>query len=196
MLLFIASKNANNDLNARIEKLNATSSTLEHVFICNRVKDFDIDACNDHAYTIAMLNDEIVQLNVQLKTCNNEVEKLKFARDAYTIGRQTFIKDGLGFQNETKDTKSQKAADFTREKGKAPMASSSHSVHEKKNHSYLDSHVKNVSHNARNVHDDAYIDHHVLRTRHNVVFTLCTMIASSSGSYVLGAFGFRRSSKT
>jgi hypothetical protein len=93
-------KNANNDLNARIEKLNASSSYLEHVSICNRCKDFDMNACNDHASTIAKLNDEIVQLNIQLKTCKNEVEKVKFARDAYTIGRHPSIKDGLGFQKE------------------------------------------------------------------------------------------------
>jgi hypothetical protein len=93
---FISSlKSLNAKLNARIEKLSVASSSLEHVFICNRCKDFDIDACNDHASTIAKLNDEIVQLNVQIKTCKNEVEKVKFARDAFTIGRHPSIKDGL-----------------------------------------------------------------------------------------------------
>jgi hypothetical protein len=66
----------NADLNARIEKLSVASSSLEHVFIYNRCKDFDIHSCNNHVSTIAKLNDEIVQLNVQLKTCKNEVEKL------------------------------------------------------------------------------------------------------------------------
>jgi hypothetical protein len=88
--------------------------------------------CNNHASTITKLNDEIVQLNVQLKTCKNEVEKVKFARDAFTIGRHPSIKDGLGFQKGTKDTKSQKALNFTKDKGEAPMASSSHSFHDKK----------------------------------------------------------------
>jgi hypothetical protein len=101
---------------------------LERVFICNRCKDFNIDACNDHASTIAKLNDETVQLNVQLKTCNNEMEKVNFARDIYTIGRHLYIKDGLGFQKGTKGTKSQKAANFTREKGMA-FITSSHSFH-------------------------------------------------------------------
>jgi hypothetical protein len=63
------------------------------------------------------------------------------------------------------------------------MASSSLSFHEKKNHAYLYSHVKNVSHNARNVHHDACIDHPILHTRHDAIFTPCTKIASSSGSY-------------
>jgi hypothetical protein len=65
-------KSSNGDLNAKIEKLSVASLSLEHVSICNRCKDFDIDACNDHVSTIAKLNDEIVQL----KTCKNEVEKL------------------------------------------------------------------------------------------------------------------------
>jgi hypothetical protein len=157
-------KSLNADLNARIEKLSVTSSSLEHVFICNRCKDFDIDACNDHAFTIAKLNDEIAELNIQLKTCKNEVDKVKFPRDTYTIGRHPSIKDGLGFQNGTKDTKSQNPTNFTREKGKVPMACSSHSFHEKKNHAYLYSHVKNFSHNAHNVHHDACSDHPILHT--------------------------------
>jgi hypothetical protein len=71
-----------------------------HVSICNRCKDFDIDACVDHASTIVKLNDGIAILNVQLKTCKDEVEKIKLARGSYTIGRHPSIKDGLGFQEE------------------------------------------------------------------------------------------------
>jgi hypothetical protein len=39
-------KSLNVDLNAKIEKVNIISSSVEHVSICNRCKDFDIDACN------------------------------------------------------------------------------------------------------------------------------------------------------
>jgi hypothetical protein len=119
-----------------------------------------------------MLNDGIAKLNAQLKICKDKCDKIKFSRDTYTIDRHPCIKDELGFQKGTKDTKSQKAPNFTREKGKAPMASSSHSFHENKNHAYLYSHVKNVSHNAHNVHHDACIDHLVLHTRHDVVLLL------------------------
>jgi hypothetical protein len=55
---------------------------VEHVSICNRCKDFDIDACNNHVSTISKLNDEIANLNAQLKTCQNKCDKIKFARDA------------------------------------------------------------------------------------------------------------------
>jgi hypothetical protein len=69
-------KNANADLNDRIEKLNGTSSSLEHVSICDRCKDFDVNACNDHVSTIAKLNDDIANLHAQLKICKDECDKL------------------------------------------------------------------------------------------------------------------------
>jgi hypothetical protein len=85
---FVSSlKNLNDDLNTKLEEVNATSSCVEHVVICNRCKDFDVNACNEHASIIAKLNNEIASLNAQLKTCMDNYEKLKFARDAYTVGR-------------------------------------------------------------------------------------------------------------
>jgi hypothetical protein len=38
-------KSLNADLNAKLEKVNSTSSYVEHLSICNRCKDFDIDVC-------------------------------------------------------------------------------------------------------------------------------------------------------
>jgi hypothetical protein len=122
----------NDDLNAKLEEANKSSSCVEHVIICNRCKDFDIDVCNEHLASITKLNDEVASLNAQLKTCKNNFDKLRFARDAYTIGRHPSIKDGLGFQKETKNLTSQKAPVLNKEKGKAPMASSS-----KKCHAYI-----------------------------------------------------------
>jgi hypothetical protein len=113
-------KSANADLNDRIEKSNDTSSSLEHVSICDRCKDFDVDACNNNVSTIAKLNDDIVNLHAQLKICKDECDKVKFSRVSFTIGRHPSIKDGLGFQRGTKDLKNQKASNIIREKGKAP----------------------------------------------------------------------------
>jgi hypothetical protein len=87
----------NVDLNTKLEKLNMASSCVEHVVICNRCKDVDIYACNEHVSTIAKLNNDVANLNTQLKTCKDNYEKLKFARDAYTVGKHPSIKDGLGF---------------------------------------------------------------------------------------------------
>jgi hypothetical protein len=90
-------KNLNFDLNAKLENVNMASSIVEHVSICNRCKDFDLDGYNAHASTILKLNNDVANLNAQLKTCKNDYEKLKFAKDAYTIGRHPSIKDGLRF---------------------------------------------------------------------------------------------------
>jgi hypothetical protein len=74
----------------------------------------------------------VTSLNAQLKTCKSDFYKLKFARDAYTIGRHPSIKDGLGFRKETKNLTSQKAPVLNKEKGKAPMASSP-----QRNHAFI-----------------------------------------------------------
>jgi hypothetical protein len=125
-------KIVNDDLNAKIEEVSKISSCVEHVSICNRCNDFDVDACNEHLISITNLNDEVASLNAQFKTCKLDFDKLKLARDAYTIGRHPSIKDGLGFRKETKNLTSQKAPIFNKEKGKAPMASSL-----KRNHAFI-----------------------------------------------------------
>jgi hypothetical protein len=80
-------KDINDDLNAKLEVANKSSSCIDHVVICNRCKDFNIDAGVEHLTSIAKLNGEVASLNAQLKTSKNDFDKLKFARDAYTIGR-------------------------------------------------------------------------------------------------------------
>jgi hypothetical protein len=157
-------KNLNDDLNAKLEEANSGSSSIEHAIICNRCKDIDIDACNEHVSTIIKLNNDVASLNTQLKTCKDSYEKLKFTRDAYTIGRHPFIKDGLGFRKETKNLTSQRTSSLNKEKGKAPMASSSYSSHDQKNHTYLYAHVKKISNVAH--HDKCY-NHAALPTYHD-----------------------------
>jgi hypothetical protein len=130
-------KSLNDELNTRVEKFNVASSCVEHVVICNRCKDIDTDACNEHASTIIKLNNDVASLNAQLKTCKDNYEKLKSARDAYTIGRHPSVKYGLGFQKETKNLTSQRTFCLNKEKGKDPMASSSYASHDQKNHAYL-----------------------------------------------------------
>jgi chromosome segregation ATPase len=46
-------KRSNANLNTRIEKLDIASSSMEHVSICNRCKDFDVDACNNHPLSLS-----------------------------------------------------------------------------------------------------------------------------------------------
>jgi hypothetical protein len=156
-------KSLNDELNAKLEEVNKTSSCAEHVVICNRCKDFDVNACDEHLISIAKLNNEVASLNAQLKTCKVDFEKLKFARDAYTIGRHPSIKDALGFRRETKNLTSQKAPVLNKEKGKAPMASCS-----QKNHTY----IYNRKY-SRNTYNDGSYNHAAYSDSH-------AMFASSS----------------
>jgi hypothetical protein len=88
-------------------------------------------------------------------------EKLKFARDPHTVGRHPSIKDGLGFGKETKNLTSQRTSGLNKVKRKAPMASSSYSSHDQKNHAYLYARAKKVSY-----HDKCY-NHAALPTYHD-----------------------------
>ena len=168
-------RSINDDLNAKLEIASKSTSCVENDVICNRCKDFDIDACSEHIASIAKLNDEIASLNDQLKISKSEFDKLKFARDAYTIGRHPSIKDGLGFKREVKNLTSHKASISTKEKGKAPMASNA-----KKNHAFM-YHDRKFS---RNVHDDRSCNAYNAFDSH-------AMFASSS-SYMHGRNVFRR----
>jgi hypothetical protein len=151
-------KMLNDDLNAKLEEVSKTSSCVEHVSICNRCKDFDVDACDEHLISITKLNDEVASLNAQLKTCKIDFDKLKFARDAYTIGRHPSIKDGLGFRKEAKNLTSQRAPIPNKEKGKAPMVSNP-----QRNHAFIyDRKVASRSHyNESHVHT-TYNDSHAM----------------------------------
>jgi hypothetical protein len=146
-------KSVNDELNAKLEVANKSSSCVEHVVICNRCKDFDVNACNEHLASITKLNDEVASLNAQLKTCKVDFDKLKFARDAYTVGRHPSIKDGLGFRKEAKNLTSQRAPISAKEKGKAPMANSA-----QRNHAFIYSDRKF----SRNVHRSYAYDSHAM----------------------------------
>jgi hypothetical protein len=101
------------------------------------------------------LDDEVASLNAQLKTCKDDFNKLKFARDAYTVGAHPSIKDGLGFRRETKNFSSQKAPILNKEKGKAPMASSP-----KTNHAFIyDRKIGSHSYYNRSYNHDAHNSH-------------------------------------
>jgi hypothetical protein len=45
-------RSLNDELNAKLGDVNKSSSCVEHVVICNRCKDFDVDACNEHIASI------------------------------------------------------------------------------------------------------------------------------------------------
>jgi serine phosphatase RsbU (regulator of sigma subunit) len=59
----------NDNLITKIEELNVckpSTSTVEHVTICTRCRDVNIDAMNDHLAMIKEQNDHIAKLNAKI----------------------------------------------------------------------------------------------------------------------------------
>jgi hypothetical protein len=91
----------NDNLIAKIEELNVckpSTSTVEHVTICSRCKDVNVDAIYDHLTMIKEQNDHIAKLNAKIADHELENEKFKFAQSMLYNGRHPGIKDGIGFQ--------------------------------------------------------------------------------------------------
>jgi hypothetical protein len=111
-------------LHAKIKELNAcksSTSTIDHVSICTRCRDINVDAIHDHLALIKQQNDHIAQLTTKINEHEIENEKFKFARSMLYNGRRPDIKDGIGFQqgSNVKINAPKKLSNFV--KGKAPM---------------------------------------------------------------------------
>jgi hypothetical protein len=94
----LRTENAN--LITEIKELNAckpSTSTIEHVTICTRCRDVNIDAMDDHLAMIKEQNDHIGKLNAKIAEHELENENFKFARSMLSNGRCPGIKDGIGF---------------------------------------------------------------------------------------------------
>jgi hypothetical protein len=94
-------RDENVKLNAKIEELNAgkpSTSTVEHVSICTRCRDINVEAINDHLAMIKQQKDHIAKLTAKINDDELENEKFKFARSMLYNGRHPEIKDGIGFQ--------------------------------------------------------------------------------------------------
>jgi hypothetical protein len=112
-------------LHANIVELNSckpSTSTVEHVAICTRCRDINIDAIHDHIAMIKQQNDHIAKLDAKIAEHELENEKFKFARSMLYGGRHLGIKDGIGFQrgdNVKINAPPKRLSNFV--KGKAPM---------------------------------------------------------------------------
>jgi hypothetical protein len=94
-------RNDNATLYAKIEELRSckpSTSTVEHISICTRCRDVNVDAIHDHLALIKQQNDHIGQLTAKINEHEIENEKFKFARSMLYNGRRPGIKDGIGFQ--------------------------------------------------------------------------------------------------
>jgi hypothetical protein len=117
-------RDENVKLNAKIEELNAckpSTSTVDHVSICTRCRDVNVEAMDDHLAIIKQQNDHIAKLTASINEHELENEKFKFARSMLYNGRRPGIKDGIGFQqgNNVKLNAPKRLSNFV--KGKAPM---------------------------------------------------------------------------
>jgi chromosome segregation ATPase len=87
-------------LNAKIEELKSckpSTSTIDHVTICTRCRDVNVEAIHDHLALIKQQNDHIAQLTAKINEHEIENEKFKFARSMLYNGRHPGIKDGISF---------------------------------------------------------------------------------------------------
>jgi chromosome segregation ATPase len=94
-------RNENASLHAKIDELNAckpSTSTVNHISICTRCRDINVDAIHDHLALIKQQNDHIAQLTAKINEHEIENEKFKFVRSMLYSGRRPGIKDGIGFQ--------------------------------------------------------------------------------------------------
>jgi hypothetical protein len=118
-------RSENDILHAKIVELKTckpSTFTIEHVSICTRCRDINVDAIHDHLALIKKQNDHITQLNAKINEHDLENEKIKFARSMLYSGRRPGIKDDIGFQkgdNVKLNTPPKRLSNFV--KGKAPM---------------------------------------------------------------------------
>jgi hypothetical protein len=123
----ISNLRSDNDiLHAKIVELKSckpSTCTVEHVSICTRCRDINVDAIHDHLALIKKQNDHIAQLNANITEHDLENKKFKFARSMLYSGRRPGIKDVIGFQkgdNVKLNAPPKRLSNFV--KGKAPMS--------------------------------------------------------------------------
>jgi hypothetical protein len=117
-------RNENVILHAKIDELNSckpSTSSVDHVSICTRCRDINVDAIHGHLALMKQQNDHIAQLTSKINEHEIENENFKFARSMFYNGRRPGIKDGIGFQqgDNVKLNAPKRLSNFV--KGKAPM---------------------------------------------------------------------------
>jgi hypothetical protein len=103
----LITKNAS--LNAKIEELNAcnvSTSTVEHVTICTRCRDVNIDALNDHLGMIKEQNDHIAKLNAKIVEHELENENLNLLEACFVMGDTQALRMALASNKGAKATSS------------------------------------------------------------------------------------------
>jgi hypothetical protein len=82
-------RNENAILHAKIDELNAckpSTSTVEHVAICTRCRDINVDAIHDHLALIKQQNDHIAQLTAKINEHEIEMKILNLLETCSIVG--------------------------------------------------------------------------------------------------------------
>jgi prefoldin subunit 5 len=159
-------------LNAKIEELKSckpSTSTVDHVTICTRCRDVNVEAIHDHLALIKQQNDHIAQLTAKINEHEIENEKFKVARSMLYNGRCPCIKDGIGFQqgSNVKLNTPKRLSNFV--KGKAPIVQD--------NEGYILYHANYPKHKIRRIYarKPHTVSHHAFmykneasRSRHSI----------------------------
>jgi hypothetical protein len=93
-------RNENAMLNSKIKELNdckPSTFTVEHVVICTRCRDVNIEALDDHLAMIKQQNDHIAKLTAKIAEHELENEKFKFSHSMLYNGRRPALRMALGF---------------------------------------------------------------------------------------------------
>jgi hypothetical protein len=158
-------RDENATIHAKIEELKLckpSTSTVDHVTICTRCKDINVDAIHDHLALIKQQNDHIAQLTSKINEHEIENEKYKFARSMLYSGRRPGIKDDIGFQqgSNVKINAPKRLSNFV--KGKAPMAQD--------NEGYILYHAGYPEHKIRRIHAKKFhfVSHHAFMYKNEV----------------------------
>jgi hypothetical protein len=153
-------KSQNVDLKGEITNLSvsqASTSNIDHVSICTKCRNIDIDVLKANVTLIENLNAQVTKLKAEVLNDKNELEdeKLKYARGAYLNGRRPRINDIVGFQRGGKENTNVKInghefPKFMKEKGKAHIIHNDHITHANGHVSYDHTSHAHTSHARHN----------------------------------------------
>jgi hypothetical protein len=97
----------NDNLIAKIDELNAckpSTSTVEHVTICTRCRDINVEAIDDHLAMIKQQNDHIATLNAKIAEHELKMKNLNLLEACSIMGDALTLRMGLVSNKGTKTT--------------------------------------------------------------------------------------------
>jgi hypothetical protein len=97
-------RNENAMLHAKIDELNVckpSTSSVDHVTICTRCRDINVDAIHDHLALIKQQNDHIAQLSAKINEHDLENKNLNLLEACSIVGDALALRMALASNRET-----------------------------------------------------------------------------------------------